>query len=195
MQQKRKIQTDVKRRMSSFVLIFSVFAMSVLCSHSLRAQNVNAVTDGKLYKDFKTEFMWDAKVKIAGMINVGESKRGVRRVIPITGGTFSGPKIKGEVLPGGEDWQLVRPDGDTELYARYLLKTDDGHVIQVINNALIHTDAKTKAFYSKSVLDLEAPQDSPYDELNHAIFIGTLNMPTLKPGEEPYVIIGVYKLL
>jgi hypothetical protein len=195
MQQKRNIQTDVKRRMSSFVLIFSVFAMSVLCSHSLRAQNVNAVTDGKLYKDFKTEFMWDAKVKIAGMINVGESKRGVRRVIPITGGTFSGPKIKGEVLPGGEDWQLVRPDGDTELYARYLLKTDDGHVIQVINNALIHTDAKTKAFYCKSVLDLEAPQDSPYDELNHAIFIGTLNMPTLKPGEEPYVIIGVYKLL
>jgi hypothetical protein len=195
MQQKRNIQTDVKRRMSSFVLIFSVFAMSVLCSHSLRAQNVNAVTDGKLYKDFKTEFMWDAKVKIAGMINVGESKRGVRRVIPITGGTFSGPKIKGEVLPGGEDWQLVRPDGDTELYARYLLKTDDGHVIQVINNALIHTDAKTKAFYCKSVLDLEAPQDSPYDELNHAIFIGTLNMPALKPGEEPYVIIGVYKLL
>lgn len=195
MQQKRNIQTDVKRRMSSFVLIFSVFAMSVLCSHSLRAQNVNAVTDGKLYKDFKTEFMWDAKVKIAGMINVGESKRGVRRVIPITGGTFSGPKIKGEVLPGGEDWQLVRPDGDTELYARYLLKTDDGHVIQVINNALIHTDAKTKAFYCKSVLDLEVPQDSPYDELNHAIFIGTLNMPALKPGEEPYVIIGVYKLL
>ena len=195
MQQKRNIQTDVKRRMSCFVLIFSVFAMSVLCSHSLRAQNVNAVTDGKLYKDFKTEFMWDAKVKIAGMINVGESKRGVRRVIPITGGTFSGPKIKGEVLPGGEDWQLVRPDGDTELYARYLLKTDDGHVIQVINNALIHTDAKTKAFYCKSVLDLEAPQDSPYDYLNHAIFIGTLNMPTLKPGEEPYVIIGVYKLL
>lgn len=181
--------------MSSFVLIFSVFAMSVLCSHSLRAQNVNAVTDGKLYKDFKTEFMWDAKVKITGMINVGESKRGVRRVIPITGGTFSGPKIKGEVLSGDEDWQLVRPDGDTELYARYLLKTDDGHVIQVINNALIHTDAKTKAFYCKSVLDLEAPQDSPYDYLNHAIFIGTLNMPTLKPGEEPYVIIGVYKLL
>ena len=195
MQQKRNIQTDVKRRMSCFVLIFSVFAMSVLCSHSLRAQNVNAVTDGKLYKDFKTEFMWDAKVKIAGMINVGESKRGVRRVIPITGGTFSGPKIKGEVLPGGEDWQLVRPDGDTEHYARYLLKTDDGHVIQVINNALIHTDAKTNAFYCKSVLDLEAPQNSPYDDLNHAVFIGTLNMPALKPGEEPYVIIGVYKLL
>ena len=195
MQQKRKIYTGVEKRVSGIALMSCMFLMFVLFSNSLRAQNVNAATDGNLYKDFKTEFMWDAKVKIAGMINVGESKRGVRRVIPITGGTFSGPKIKGEVLPGGEDWQLVRPDGDTELYARYLLKTDDGHVIQVINNALIHTDAKTKAFYCKSVLDLEAPQNSPYDDLNHAVFIGTLNMPALKPGEEPYVIIGVYKLL
>lgn len=195
MQQKRRLYTGIEKRVSATALMSGMFLVFVLFSNSLTAQNVNTANDGNLYKDFKTEFMWDAKVKIAGMINVGESKRGVRRVIPITGGTFSGPKIKGEVLPGGEDWQLVRPDGDTELYARYLLKTDDGHVIQVINNALIHTDAKTKAFYCKSVLDLEAPQDSPYDELNHAIFIGTLNMPTLKPGEEPYVIIGVYKLL
>lgn len=195
MQQKRKMYIDVKKRISNVALIFSFIVVSVLCSQRLTAQIGNTTNDGNLYKDFKTEFMWDAKVKIAGMINVGESKRGVRRVIPITGGTFSGPKIKGEVLPGGEDWQLVRPDGDTELYARYLLKTDDGHVIQVINNALIHTDSKTKAFYCKSVLDLEAPQNSPYDDLNHAVFIGTLNMPALKPGEEPYVIIGVYKLL
>ena len=195
MQQTRETRTDVKKTISNIVLIFSIFAISMLYLPGLTAQNNTTANDGNLYKDFKTEFMWDAKVKITGMINVGESKRGVRRVIPITGGTFSGPKIKGEVLPGGEDWQLVRPDGDTELYARYLLKTEDGHVIQVINNALIHTDAKTNAFYCKSVLDLEAPQNSPYDYLNHAIFIGTLNMPALKPGEEPYVIIGIYKLL
>lgn len=195
MQQKRRLYTGIEKRVSATALMSGMFLVFVLFSNSLTAQNVNTANDGNLYKDFKTEFMWDAKVKVANMINVGESKRGVRRVIPITGGTFSGPKIKGEVLPGGEDWQLIRPDGDTELYARYLLKTDDGHVIQVINNALIHTDAKTNAFYCKSVLDLEAPQNSPYDYLNHAIFIGTLNMPALKPGEEPYVIIGVYKLL
>jgi hypothetical protein len=151
----------------------------------------------ELYRDFKTEHMWDAKVKISQMISVGNSKRGTRRVIPITGGTFEGPKIKGVVLPGGEDWQLVRPDGDTELNARYLLKTDDGVVIQVINSALIHmpTEGENKAPYIKSVLDLEAPTNSPYAHLNHAIFIGTLEMPRLKPGEEPYVIIGVYKVL
>lgn len=169
--------------------------MAFLWVQSLNAQNTDSIQNESIYKDFRTELMWKAKVKIANMINVGESKRGVRRVIPITGGTFDGPKIKGEVLPGGEDWQLVRPDGDTELYARYLLKTNDGHVIQVINRALIHGGYAGEEFYCKSVLDLEAPLNSPYNYLNHAIFIGTLEMPKINPGEEPYVVIGVYKLL
>ena len=185
----------IKKSISKMILIFNLTVFLFIYSQKLSAQTVNSVDNGTIYQDFKTEFMWDAKVKIANMIDLGESKRGVRRVIPIIGGTFSGPKIKGEVLSGGEDTQLVRPDGDTELNAQYLLKTDDGHVIQVVNKALIHTDAKSKAFYCKSVLDLEAPKSSPYDYLNHAIFIGTLKMPELKPGEEPYVVIGVYKLL
>ena len=176
-------------------ITLSILFLSILGSQKMTAQNVDKTPNEDLYKDFKTEFMWDAKVKIANMISVGESKRGTRRVIPILGGSFSGPKIKGEVLPGGEDWQLVRPDGDTELYARYLLKTDDGHIIQVINQALIHIDAHSKAFYCKSVIDLEAPLNSPYDYLNHAIFIGTLQVPELKSGEESYVEISVYKLL
>lgn len=173
----------------------AITLLTFLWVQTLNAQNADTIQNESLYKDFRTELMWKAKVKIANMINVGESKRGVRRVIPITGGTFEGPKIKGEVLPGGEDWQLVRPDGDTELYARYLLKTDDGYVIQVINRALIHGGSQGKEFYCKSVLDLEAPIDSPYDYLNHAIFIGTLEMPVINTGEEPYVVIGVYKLL
>jgi len=177
---------------SAVLLVAMAF---VSCGAS--AQNANSEKVEVQYKDFKTELMWEAKVKIANMINVGESKRGVRRVIPITGGTFSGPKIKGVVLPGGEDWQLVRPDGDIELNARYLLKTDDGIVIQVINQALMHAPAKGEesGFYVKSVIDLEAPTDSKYNYLNHAIFLGTLTVPQLKPNEEPYVIIGVYKLL
>ncbi len=172
-----------------------VLLVSVIFLKDINAQKADSTQSAAIYKDFKTELMWEAKVKIGSMINVGESKRGTRRVIPITGGTFSGPKIKGEVLPGGEDWQLVRPDGDTELYARYLLKTNDGHVIQIINTALMHMGTPSEGFYCRSSIDLEAPKNSPYDYLNHAIFIGTLEMPRLKPGEEPYVIIGVYKLL
>jgi len=195
MQLDRNIRTEAENSISKIILIFNILALSFLFPPKLCAQISTTGNNGNIYQDFKTEFIWEAKVKIANMINVGESKRGVRRVIPIIGGTFAGTKIKGEVLSGGEDCQLVRLDGDTELNARYLLKTDDGYVIQVTNKALIHTDAKTKDFYCKSVLDLEAPTNSPYDYLNHAIFIGTLTMPELKSSEEPYVVIGVYKLL
>ncbi len=145
---------------------------------------------------FKTEHVWDAKVAIGDRISVGASKNGERHIIPIKGGTFKGPRIQGEVLPLGEDWQLVRHDGDLQLYARYLLKTNDGYLIQVINRALIHTPAGGKVPpYVRSVLDLEAPTKSPYDYLNHAIFLGTLTMPQLKPGEQPYAIIGVHRVL
>jgi hypothetical protein len=195
MQLTKNTHIESGKSISKMILILNLTVFSFIYSQTLSAQSGNSGENGTIYQDFKTEFMWDAKVKIANMINVGESKSGVRRVIPIIGGTFTGPKIKGEVLSGGEDSQLVRPDGDTELNARYLLKTDDGYVIHVVNKALMHTDAKTKAFYCKSVLDLEAPKSSPYDYLNHAVFIGTLKMPELKPGEEPYVVIGVYKLL
>lgn len=178
-------------------LVIGLVLIVVLTTLNGTAQVVESVKSERQFKDFRTEFIWDAKVKIGEMISVGNSKRGTCRVIPITGGTFSGPDIKGEVLFGGEDCQLVRPDGDTELNARYLLKTDDGIVIQVINQALMHVPAKDEegGFYVKSVVDLEAPNDSKYDYLNHAIFLGTLSMPQLKPNEEPYVIIGVYKLL
>lgn len=195
MQLINNIHTKVRKLIFKNILLFNILFTLSLFVQRVSAQGINTIKDENLYKDFKTEFVWEAKVKIANMINVGESKRGIRRVIPITGGTFIGPKIKGEVLYGGEDTQLVRPDGDTELNACYLLKTDDGVVIHVTNKALMHTDIKTNAFYCRSVLDLEAPKNSTYDYLNHAIFIGTLKIPELKPGEEPYVIIGVYKLL
>ncbi len=176
------------------ILIYLLLII-VSIPENAQSQNTNSEKDASLYKDFKTEFIWEAKVKIGQMVNVGDSKHGLRRVIPIIGGTFCGPKIKGEVLPAGEDWQVVRPDGDTELCARYLLKTNDGYIFQIQNQALMHTDNITKSFYCKSVLDIEAPTNSPYNYLNHAIFLGTLTIPDLKQGEEPYVIISMYKVL
>lgn len=143
------------------------------------------------------DHVWDAKVTIGEAFILGESKYGTRVIIPITGGTFEGPEISGDVLPLGEDWQLYRPDGDAELYARYLLKTNDGYIIQVTNRVLMHysQNEDNTGQYVRSVIDLEAPNESPYEYLNHSIFLGTLTQPDLQPGEEPYVIIGVYRLL
>ena len=54
-------------------------------------------------------------------------------------------------------------------------------------------DGKTPP-YTRSVIDFEAPSDSPHAWLNHAIFLGTLSMPREMPRDKPYVIISVYKV-
>ena len=178
------------------LLIIILFTICIVYNSVAQAKADNE-GESEIYKNFKTEHLWDAKVTIANAINVGDSKYGNRNIIPITGGTFEGPKISGEVLPYGADWQLVRPDGDVEFNARYLLKTNDGYTIQVINKVLMHMDTTNQKpeMYTKSVIDLEAPKNSPYAYLNHAIFLGTLTIPELKTGETPYVIIGFYKVL
>jgi hypothetical protein len=60
---------------------------------------------------------------------VGATPHGTRVIGYIKGGTFAGPKLQGEVLPGGGDWLLIRPDGARELNIRETLRTDDGHLI------------------------------------------------------------------
>lgn len=77
-----------------------------------------------------------------GMQELGKTGRGTRRIIPITGGSFEGPNIKGSVVAGGYDWQLLRSDGVLEIDARYLLQTSEGDLITVINTGLRHGPAE-----------------------------------------------------
>jgi hypothetical protein len=84
------------------------------------------------------EFIFAAHVTVGPPLNLGDVGKGVRRIVPITGGEFSGPQLRGEVLPGGADWQVLRADGVAELEARYTLRTDDGALIYVCNRALRH---------------------------------------------------------
>ena len=76
----------------------------------------------------------DLTVQIAAPIEVSPS----RRVIGITGGEALGPRIRGAILPGGADFQLVRPDGVIELTARYVIRTESGSLIYVENSGLRH---------------------------------------------------------
>jgi len=76
---------------------------------------------------------------------IGETPHGTRRVIEITGGWFDGPNISGEVLPGGSDWQLIRPDGVVSLESRYMLRTGDDALIFVHNRGVRVADAEVSA--------------------------------------------------
>ena len=84
------------------------------------------------------EFVFGAHVTVGPPLDLGNVGKGGRRIIPVTGGEFAGPKLRGTVIPGGADWQVLRDDGVAELEARYTLRTDDGALIYVRNHALRH---------------------------------------------------------
>jgi hypothetical protein len=83
-------------------------------------------------------FAFEARVQVGEPLDVGDVTHGRRRIVEILGGTFEGPDIKGRVLPGGADWQMVQADGFSELDTRYTLETDDGDVIYVQNAGVRH---------------------------------------------------------
>jgi hypothetical protein len=84
------------------------------------------------------EFAFEVRAEVADPTVVGQVPAGLRRIIDIIGGTFEGPRLEGEVLPGGADWQLIADDGFTDVDARYTLRTDDGHLIYVTNIGIRH---------------------------------------------------------
>jgi hypothetical protein len=60
----------------------------------------------------------------------GVTRAGHRRVVPIASGTITG-MVDAEILPGGADWQVVRPDGSIEIDTRYSARTTDGEYVHL----------------------------------------------------------------
>src|SRR3970040_799998 len=89
--------------------------------------------------DLNTEFLFEVSVDLEESQEVGATPHGFRRIYYVKSGTVEGPKVKGEVLPGGGDWLLLRPDGAGELDVRGTLRTDDGHLIYTYYHGIIHT--------------------------------------------------------
>ena len=120
------------------------------------------------------EFALQLKVTLGEAYGINNTQHGRRTVIPITGGTFEGPGLKGTIINGGADYQLNGADGRTELEAIYCIKTDDGTYIHVLNRGIIANgkDADGKpTFYFRAAPQFEAPADSPYGWLNNALFV------------------------
>lgn len=130
---------------------------------------------GAMAQDFTPalEFVMQLQVKIQGVERVGETPHGTRQSIPITGGTFKGPKIEGTVLAGGADYQMSTKGGRTVVEAIYNIRTNDGVTIHVRNNGLITQSANGFYFYTNP--HFEAPIDSKYNWLNNNIFVCRIN--------------------
>ena len=121
------------------------------------------------------EFALQLKVTLGEAYSCGETQHGQRTIIPITGGTFEGPAIKGTIINGGADYQLNnKATGRTELEAIYCIKTDDGVNIHVRNRGIIANgkdEQGNPTFYFKAAPQFEAPVDSKSAWLNNAIFV------------------------
>lgn len=145
-------------------------------------------------------FAFEARVDVDPMVHVGGSGADALLFFPITGGTVSGPRLNGTVVPGGGDWATSRSELVTELEARYLVRADDGAVIDIVNRGFHRA-------VSREQMDLMlAGEDLPEDEyyyrtspmfrtdapqhrwLTHTVFVG------MARSEGPQVCIRFFEL-
>ncbi len=130
------------------------------------------------------EFICELRAAVTAPLVVGQTPGGLRRVVNILEGSFEGPLLRGTIMPGGADWQILRTDGVAELHAHYVLKTDDGVLIQVRNRGLRHGPEEVRRriaeggsvdpseYYFRTVPVFEAP-DGAYAWLNRSVFVAT----------------------
>jgi len=96
---------------------------------------------------------------------LGTVPHGIRSIVPVTGGDFAGPRLRGKVLPGGNDWLLLRSDGVLELDLRITLETDDHALIYMTFQGLRHGD------YFRTLPRFETSAE-PYVFLNRIVSVG-----------------------
>jgi hypothetical protein len=116
-------------------------------------------------------------------LDLGDVSQGHRRIVPQTGGTFSGPELNGRLVPGvSADWQIILPDGTALADIRYTLQTDDGALLYVQARGVRHgkpdvlerlargddVDAGEYTFRTSTQIETAAPE---LDWLNKGVFI------------------------
>ena len=132
-----------------------------------------------------TRVLMTLRVMVATPRSIGAVPHGTRRTVPITGGDFEGPRLRGSVLPGvSADWLLLRADGVLELDLRATLRTDDGGLISMTSFGLRHgppdvIEAMARgeavdraAYYFRTTPRFETAHPT-YAFLNHLITVAT----------------------
>ena len=124
------------------------------------------------------------EVELGPIREMGMGRGGKRRIIPIVGGSVSGPRLSGRIRNVGADWQTIFEDGIADLDTRYAFETHDGAVIEIVNRGFRHgppdvlarlaagEDCAPESYYMRTSARLETG-DPRYMWVNRMIFIGT----------------------
>jgi len=128
-------------------------------------------------------FAFEARVLIGTPLDLGMVGGAGKRIVPITGGRVTGERFSGDVLPGGADWQMLRPDNVLDVSARYTVRADDGVVVSIVNTGYRHGPADIldrmaagdmvdpALYYFRTTPRFEAPDDSRHAWLNQSVFV------------------------
>jgi hypothetical protein len=178
---------------SSLAGLSSLFSMPILGSSDVLEPSA-ALPSGTRVP--QCEFVYEATVSIAPPQEFGATAEGKRRIIPITGGHFMGPAIRGTVLGIGADWNLARSDGGNSVEAEYYLRTDDGVTIRIVNRGVCDKAApddpkSAERFLMFTIPQFEAPPGK-YDWMNRQVFVGTLSA---RRDVHDAVVIRVFKVV
>lgn len=126
----------------------------------------------------------ELRVDLDPIMSLGEGRAGLRRIIPIVGGTVQGPRLQGRILDLGADWQTIWTNGTAELDTRYAMQTDDGAIIDIRNYGYRHgpadvmaalargEDVAPSSYYMRTQARLETG-DPRYAWVNSTLFVGT----------------------
>jgi len=108
------------------------YAAAIWGAQSVLAQGDSGPVEPKL------TFAFELRAQVGDPMEIGDVPHGRRRIVPILGGTVRGPQLNATVVPGGADWQLIQPDGFSELDTRYTLETAQGQRVYVQNAGIRH---------------------------------------------------------
>ncbi|PYR39051.1 MAG: DUF3237 domain-containing protein [Acidobacteria bacterium] len=167
---------EVSRR--SFAAAAASAALGTLSlSDELSAQELSGDT-------LKSEFLFDVVFDVSTPFNLGS-----RQIVPVTGGTFAGPKLKGTAFSGGGDWIVRRSDGASVLNVRATLKTDDDQLIYMSYDGILYTPAGAKPgeFYWRTTPKFETASPK-YEWLTRIVAVG-VGRPV--PGKAAYRIFQI----
>jgi Protein of unknown function (DUF3237) len=118
------------------------------------------------------EPIFTIRCELANILDLGPAPFGHRRVVNLLGGTVSGAKLTGRVLPGGADWQVMAADGALDIHARYTIESDQGALIQVDSKGVRHgppevlarlargEDVEPSLYYFRTVMRFETANPS-----------------------------------
>jgi hypothetical protein len=93
------------------------------------------------FSNVRTRHLLTISLELPRPVDLGATANGHRRTGLLTGGTVTGERVNGEVLPGGNDWQLVRPDASVSLDVRLVIKCDNGALVAMSYRGLRHGPA------------------------------------------------------